>query len=282
VATTIWVLASVSALAVWFLVYAFAFSGLQEARSQHELYATLRSELAEQTAPPFGVNQTPTDNFTLGTPVAILRAPQAGINDVVLAGTTSGVLEQGPGLLRSTPLPGQPGISIIWGRRTMFGGPFRRLAALHRGDLVNVTTGQGTFTYVVNDLRYPGDPQPSPLPAGQSRLTLITAVGSGWRSSGWATNEFLFVDATLRGKPVASPGGLPTQVLTSENAMRGDTSVLLPLVLWLQLLLLTVVAVAWASTRWGRWQTWLVGAPAILAVVWVVSDTAFQLLPNLL
>ncbi len=277
-------MASISALAVWFLAYAFGLSGLQEARSQHELYGVLRSELAQEVAPPFqdvAAGQAPSDNFALGIPVAILQVPQAGIDDVVLAGTTSGVLERGPGLWRDTPLPGQPGASVIWGRQTMFGAPFRHLAALHRGDVIRVTTGQGSFTYVVTDLRYPGDPLPPPLAAGQSRLILATAVGPGWRGA-WAPDTFLYADATMRGKTVAYPGGLPTVLPGSENPMSGDTSVLLPLILWLQLLLLTVVAVVWAGARWGRWQTWLVGIPAILAVLWVVSDTAFQVLPNLL
>jgi sortase A len=280
----IWTMASITALTVWFLAYAFGLSGLQEARTQHELYAVLRTELAQEVAPPFQGVQSghqPSDNFPLGTPVALLRVPQAGIDDVVLAGTTSGVLEQGPGLWRDTELPGQPGASVILGRQSMFGAPFRHLTALRRGDLITITTGQGTFTYVVSDLRYPGDPLPPPLAAGQSDLVLATAVGPGWRSA-WAPNTMLYVDATLRGKTVAYPGGLPTALPASESPMNGDTSVLLPLILWLQLLLITVVAVVWAATRWGRWQTWLVGVPAILAVLWVVSDTAFQVLPNLL
>jgi hypothetical protein len=64
--------------------------------------------------------------------------------------------------------------------------------------------------------------------------------------------------------------------------MQGDTSGLSSLVLWMQLLVLTVLAVAWLSTRWGRWQTWLVAAPALLAIAWVTSENAFQMLPNLL
>jgi len=282
----IWTMASLSALTVWFLAYAFGISGLQEARSQHELYGVLRSQLAQEIAPPFqGVQSghSPSDNFALGTPLALLRVPRAGIDDVVLAGTTSGVLEQGPGLWRDTPLPGQPGVSVILGRQSMFGAPFRHLTALRQGDLIKITTGQGTFTYVVSDVRYPGDPLPPPLAAGQSDLILATATaaGPGWRSA-WAPNTMLYVDATLRGKTVAYPGGLPAVLPASESPMHGDTSVLLPLILWLQLLLVTVVAVVWAATRWGRWQTWLVGIPAILAVLWVVSDTAFQVLPNLL
>ena len=272
--TVVWMLAGLSALAAWVLVYAFILSGLQEASAQHMLYATLRSELAQEIA-PLGSHSAP------GTPVAILRVPQAGIDDVVVEGTTSGSLERGPGLQADTPLPGRAGVSVIYGRQTMFGGPFRHLTVLRRGDLLDVTTGQGTFTYVVDDLRYPGDPYPPPLTAGQGRLTLVTVVGSGWHTSG-VPDRILYVDATLRGKTVPSPAGLPNAVPVSQEAMRGDTSVLLPLVLWLQLLLVTVVAVAWTRSRWSRWQTWLVGVPAILAVLWIVTDTAVQLLPNLL
>ena len=272
--TTVWTLAALSGLAAWVLVYAYVLSGLQEASAQHALYAKLRTELAQEIA-PLGSHPA------FGTPVALLRVPQAGIDDVVVEGTTSGVLESGPGLLADTPLPGRAGESVIYGRQTMFGGPFRHLNALRKGDLLQVTTGQGTFTYVVTDMQYPRTPKPPAVAAGQSRLTLVTVVGSGWRSAG-VPEELLYVNAALRGKTVGSPAGLPTAVQSSQQAMRGDPSVLLPLVLWLQLLLITVVGVAWARARFGRWQTWLAGAPLILAVLWVVTDTAAQLFPNLL
>jgi sortase A len=38
----------------------------------------------------------------------------------------------------------------------------------------------------------------------------------------------------------------------------------------------------WSRVRWGRWQTWLLGGPLLLAALWGVSTTAIQLLPNLL
>jgi LPXTG-site transpeptidase (sortase) family protein len=282
VGVTIWALGLTTALLLWFLVYAFALSGLQEAHSQHDLYAALRSELAEQTAPPLRGTRTPSDSYPVGTPVAQLQVPQAGISAVVVEGTTAGALEQGPGLSADTPMPGQPGTSLILGRQALFGGPFRNLAALHRGDLIRVTTGQGRFTYVVSDLRYPGDRLPQPLRAGQSRLTLASITGPGWRS--FAPDQLIYVDATLRGKTVAFPGGTATSLPSSETIMHGNPGVGYPLSLWLILLGLVVAAVAWVRfrMRWGGWQTWLVSVPVILAVLYVVSDTAVQLLPNLL
>jgi hypothetical protein len=52
-------------------------------------------------------------------------------------------------------------------------------------------------------------------------------------------------------------------------------------VLWLELLVLLSVGLGFAYTRWNVWQMWLVGAPALLAVLWVTTGTAMLLLPNL-
>jgi|HubBroStandDraft_1064217.scaffolds.fasta_scaffold02107_8 sortase A len=265
-----WMLAALSGLAVWALLYALMFSGFQESGAQHSLYALLRTQIAQEIAPLGG-------NIKLGRPVAVLRVPQAGIDAVVVEGTTSGVLENGPGLEADTPLPGQLGQAEIFGRQTMFGGPFRHLSALRPGDEFQVTTGEGIFTYRVGSLIYPHDPLPPPLGADQSRVMLVTTTGSGW-----APDQLLYVVANLVGKPAGSQAGMPTAVPASQEPMHGDTSALMPLVLWLQLLLVTVLAAVWVRSRWGGWQTWLVVAPALLALIWVISETAFQLLPNLI
>jgi hypothetical protein len=34
--------------------------------------------------------------------------------------------------------------------------------------------------------------------------------------------------------------------------------------------------------RWGRFETWIVGAPVFLAVLWGTSDALMRFLPNLL
>jgi len=274
VLTSLWALAALAALAAWLLLYGFVLSGYQEHSAQHALYAQLRSELALGVAPLGGLVKP-------GEPVALLRVPQAGINDVVSEGTTAGILERGPGLESDTPLPGQAGASVIMGRPTLFGGPFRHLDLLRPGDLLAVTTGQGTFHYRVEDVLYPGDPVPPALKAGQGRLVLTTTTGAGWRQLG-VPDQFLYVDASLIGKPVGTPGGMPNAVPYNQEAMHGDSSALVPLVLWLQLLVLTVLALVLVRSRWSVWLTWLVGTSVVLAVVWVASEVGFQLLPNLI
>jgi sortase A len=274
IATTLWFLTALAVLATWCLLYAFVLSSFQEHSAQDALYATLRNELALGVAPTGGT-------IAPGAPVALLRVPQAGIDDVVVYGTTSGLLEKGPGLKADTPLPGQAGTSIIYGRAALFGGPFRHLNLVRPGDVLEATTGQGTFQYRVLDVRYPRDPQPPALAVGKGRLTLITTNGAGWRSLG-APSGFLYIDASLIGKTVATPAGMPTAIPDSERPMHGDSAALVPLIFWLQALVLAVLAMVWVRSRWGARMTWLVGVPAVLALVWVISETAFQLLPNLI
>ena len=269
-------LLGLSLLAAWVLAYAFAFSGIQEGRNQRVLYAELRQQLAEATAPLGGSIQP-------GSPLLVLDAPSVGIHHVVVVeGTTSSDLVNGPGHLASTPLPGQAGVSVLFGRSVTFGAPFRQITGLRPGTLIRVTTGQGEFAYRVDRVRHPGDPLPVPLTTGQSRLTLVAAVASGWRS-GWAPQQSVYVDASLSSGTVQpAPGGRPGLVPVAAEPMQGDSTALVGLVLWLQALLCVSVLAAFGRSRWGRWQTWLVAMPLLLACLWGATQSAVALLPNLI
>jgi sortase A len=212
----------------------------------------------------------------------VIDIPKAGIQHaVVVEGTTSTDLQSGPGHRVDTVLPGQAGVSVILGKGVTFGAPFAHITVLSPGDVITATTGQGTFHYRVADLRYAGDPLPPLLSGRQGRLILVAAVGTGSRA-GWAPSQIVYVDADLQGAGKSSPGGGPTVQPADQVVLAGDDSALTPLVLWLELLIVTAVAVVWARRRWGGWQVWLVGTPALLAVLWVVTETAARLTPNLL
>lgn len=261
-------------LAIWCLFFPLALSGLQEARSQQLLYGDLRERLSAATQPIGGVIQP-------GTPVALIEAARIGMRYVVVEGTSSGDLRVGPGHRRDTPLPGQPGASVLYGRAVAFGGPFQHIAELRPGDTVTVTTGQGTFDYKVDGARRAGDPLPEPLRSGTGRLTLVTAEGVSWRA-GWAPDRAVYVDSTLQGSAQPAPAGRPRGLPDAEQAMRGDLGALVPTVMWLQLLAIAGGAAAWAQVRWDGPRTWLTCLPVILAAVWGATESAVQLLPNLI
>ena len=247
-------------------VYLYGLSDLSEQRSQSELYKTFAEQLAEATAP------TGAPTVSEGAPVAILDIPALGINDlVVVEGSTANDLTHGPGHLPSSVLPGQYGVSVIYGRNTTFGAPFAHLMRLHRGDLITVITGEGTSKYLVESFGNTAVPAPDPT---RNRLVLVTAASTDFPSS-WVE-----VSADLSSAPAATPTSWPG-VSAQEQPLAGNPGALLPLVFWSQALLLVSVAGSLAARFWSPWAALLCAAPVVLALLWTVYENVSLLLPNL-
>jgi len=264
-----------SLLSVWALVYLTVLSPFEEGHAQQGLYQRLRTELALGTAPIAAP-------IASGAPVAMLDVPAAGLHHVVVVeGTGARQLQSGPGHLTGSVLPGQEGVSVLLGRALSFGAPFGRIPDLRAGDTMVVRTGEGQFTYRVTDVRRRGDPVPLAPAAGQSRLTLVTAKGSGALGA-VAPSDTVYVDASLSGRKAVAAGAVG-EIDPAGAPMHADAGrlTLLELVLALQLLLIVLVALAWARGRWRALPTWIAGVPAALAALWVTSSVASLLLPNL-
>ena len=211
--------------------------------------------------------------------MAYLEIESIGLRQVVLEGTTSGVLFDGPGHRRDSPFPGSVGTTVIMGRRATFGGPFSQIGQLKEGDPIRITTGAGEFDYEVIGVRHEGDEAPPALESGQGRLLLITADGRPYLPDG-----VLRVDAKLTSTAL-SAGKVPVTAKTlppSEAIMASDTTTLWALALAMQALVLVTVAFVWAWHRWGRAKAWIVGFPLLLLVGLLVADQVARLLPNLL
>jgi sortase A len=259
-----------SLVIVGFIGYLFLASGLQEAGSQSKLYTTLRNELGQELGPlgPYG----PTGPTALGAPVAVLNIPSIGVrDDVVVQGTTPEQLMLGPGHLRSTPLPGQTGTSVIYGRRVTFGAPFARLDQLRPGDQIIAITQQGQAVYKVVAV---GDSQHPVHNPALNQLALLTA------SSTVVPSYYLEVDANLVSAPQNGPVDLPV-IGPTEQAMAGDDGALVMTMLWGMALAILAVGGAAAATRWSPWAVYLVLSPAVLAVLWVLYESLAAVLPNL-
>ncbi|MDO8362474.1 MAG: class E sortase [Actinomycetota bacterium] len=260
------------------LIQLVLLSSLQHRAAQGRRFDAFREQLAKGTAAIGPVDRA---GYALaaGTPVTFLEIPSIGVSEVIGEGTSASVLFDGPGHRRDTPLPGQVGSSVVYGRRAAFGGPFARLGELQENDLIRVTTGQGTFEYSVIGVRREGDPAPATLASGGSRLLLVTAAGSAFLPDG-----VLRVDAEIVGEPVIgaarvlSFSALPAE----ERMMAGDNRTLWVLAFWLQAMIALSVAVVWSWHRWGHAQTWVVFLPTMLLVGLATSGEFARLLPNLL
>lgn len=269
------VLLLLSVLLLDFVAYLLLVGPMRYERGQDLLYAQAREELAEISMPTSG-------DIELGRPVAVLEIPGLRLTQVVVEGTAGTQLAAAPGHVRTSSLPGQAGVSVVMGRAVTSGGPFREISALQEGDEITATTGQGRFVYRVDRVRRDGDPNPLAVEAGRGRLVLVTSEAEGFFGLPLRASRSIYVDASLIDQAAPS-GARPTTLLPEEKAMRHDPTGLVPLVLWLQVLLAAVVAAVWAVLRWGRWETWLVGVPVLLATSWQVFEhAAVVLMPNLL
>ena len=262
-------------VAGWMVVQMLYLGGLAQDRAQDALYTQFRGELAAATAPLGPVTE-------VGAPVATLSIPHIGVEQVVVEGTASGDLLDGPGHLRSTVLPGQLGTSAVFGRASTYGAPFARIGELVRGDRIDVTTAQGTVGFRVLGVRRAGDPLPQPRPEAAARLVLVSGEASGARLPSISPGRVVYVDAEAD-EAFDTPAGLPRVVPDPELAMGTEAGAVLPLLtLCLGLLLALTFGVIAARQRFGAALVWVVTTPVVIAVAWLTTDVVMRLLPNLM
>jgi sortase A len=270
-----------------FVGYLYVLSGVQEARAQTTLYARLRGELSQAVAPTGPVipgHQASPASLAAspGDPVALLAIPAIGVSSmVVVEGTSPENLTLGPGHLRDTPLPGQAGVSVIFGRRATFGAPFGGLPRLKKGDLITTTTSQGEARYQVTAVADSSKPVPfSQIP---NQLLLVTA-DSRIAPAHYIEAEATFLGVIAAGSAQATPfpesGYLP-QVSAPEAALGRDFFALIPALAWAIALAATALLGSFLAVRWARWPAWIVAVPVLAAIIWNLYQNLSALLPNL-
>lgn len=260
-------------LCLWSVLQMLFLGSLSHERAQEELYREFRAQLASATAPVGPV-------VPVGDPVALLRVPRLGLEEVVVEGTASGDTLVGPGHRRDTVLPGQVGTAVVYGRAATYGGPFRDITELVAGDRIDAIIGQGQISFRVLGVRRAGDPLPVPAEEGVARLTLVTAEGTG-RLASISPGSVVYVDAQAE-KGFAAPPGLPGGLPETEKAMASDPAAVPLVALWLSGLLGLTLAIVAALQRWSPVLVWVVASPLALALAWLTTDGVMRLLPNLI
>jgi len=148
----------------------------------------------------------------VGGPVGTIQIPKINLAMTVVEGTDEAQLAMGPGHYPTTPLPGQAGNAAIAGHRTTYLHPFYNLDSLAPGDLIFVTTLQGTFLYSVSSSQVvlPTDVSvvdPTPTPT----LTLTTC------NPRYSASQRLVVHANLVASELAHPIATPVAVVTKPH-----------------------------------------------------------------
>jgi sortase A len=140
--TMIWIERALSGIAsACFVCYGIVVSDAraEQAKQRQRLEATMAAARADTAAMSHFV-------AVPGTPIGRLEIPRLQLTATIIQGETDGALKAGVGHLADTPLPWQPGNSAFAAHRDTH---FRPLKDVRRGDIVNLTTPLGSFTYRV-------------------------------------------------------------------------------------------------------------------------------------
>lgn len=252
-------------LVVLFLAYEFVGSNLIYSRSQQLLLTQFKDSLSLEKAPA----------VKPGDALGILAVPSIGLESVIVEGTTPGDLEKGLGHFRSSPFPGQAGNVVLAGRRTTFGSPLRRIEEFKVGDTIVLSSRRGIFEYVVEENRVIKPGAPDVVTATQdNRLTIVTShpayLAQGRRA----------VSAILQGEPAPTRFNAgPFVMERNEMGLSGDSGAIGEVIVLLQILGLVLVGAAVAYRRRVSRAVYLLSAPLVLLLLFLVFDQINRLLP---
>lgn len=283
------VLVTLGLLILLFVGYQLWGTGIYTARAQNQLENEFQESLQQArdddprvTPPPTAPGGTTTPTTTTAPPpppsvpegdaLAHLVIPKIGVDTYVVQGVDEADLRQGPGHYPATPLPGQMGNSAIAGHRTTYGAPFGELDSLEAGDIIQVTTVQGSFDYRIYDKLVVSPNAVEVLEPDPSRPAILTLTTCHPK---YSAAERLIVQAEL----VLPPGSnvLPSSVDPDDpqvkraalaDPLSGDSGSKTPLAI--AGLLLAIVGALWwlLFHRHPSWATWCIGViPFAVALV---------------
>jgi sortase A len=213
-----------------FVAYELWWTGLTTRHDQHRLLNALRQQWGQSggtatgpgpTHPGRGAKKVSIANPPLGSGIAILRIPRLGKNYsfVVVQGTSTADLIEGPGHYVGTAMPGQVGNFYVAGHRTTYLHPFYNINELRPGDPIVIETRTMWFTYTVENIpgtaakyqeivsptdfavTYPVPDQPNPNAAPTQRVLTFTSCNPRYSAS-----QRIVVHALLTGHQLKSAG----------------------------------------------------------------------------
>ena len=286
-----------------FVAYQLWGTGIAESHSQAVLRQRLEAQLHHVASHPTTTTTTETSSSTTtttassdqptvgpaiaapndGQPVGILSIKKIGLDKVIVQGTSADDLRQGPGHYPGTPLPGEQGNAAIAGHRTTYGAPFYNLDALVPGNLIQITTVQGLFTYKVTGTTIVSPSDTAVVDnTSTPQLTLTTC------NPRFSASTRLVVHALLTTAPAPTarpPKAAPrTESSTTTNDLAGgsqdDWTPVWALGLLSALVITAMFVVARRRrARMQRWAVYVVGGALSLVALFFFFGAVSPLLP---
>ena len=294
-----WSIAAVASIAA----VLYGLTPIFQQRDQSRLFDAVRSQIqisANESLTIEGAT-VPTKAPRLGAGVGILEIGGLQIQQVAVEGVDPSQTAAGPGHVPGTSGLGQPGNSVVVGRRSVYGGPFSGLAEIHQGDSILVTTRQGQTVYVVDSVgdhtiddglpvadtnQYANTSAPVDKLAndrmfaddlykqsGDNRLTLLTSAST----APWNQTSATVVVAKMKGP--AFPSTIQGSRFDDQTGRGGDAAAWPSMLLALIFLDLAVVAAMLLYRRSKPRTAYLLSAAPLLVGVILVAESLTRLLP---
>lgn len=145
--------------------------GAIRAESARERWEAAQVRAAVEATRNGALTNAAAGGFAPGSPVARLRIPSIGLDEIVVSGVGEQQLNVGPGHLPGSALPGVPGNAVISAHRDRH---FLRLGALELGDTVVTDVGARRVEWVVVSRRVIDAGDPALFATHDATLTLTT------------------------------------------------------------------------------------------------------------
>ncbi len=299
-------------------VVLYALEPLFQQREQRLLLDQYRVEVEHAANASMGLPgiEVPKLAPETGSAVGVLEVGPLQMQQVVTEGVSPSDTARGPGHVPGTAAPGQPGNSVIVGRRGAYGGPFGDIDQLHAGDAILLTTTQGQSVYKVDTIRDVGistassdagssldvasvDAAPADDPTGTTPTTIaptlpageaipldavfgsskddrLTLVTSATRGPLNASIATVVV-AKLQGEPFTpTPQNGRT---TGQIGTAGDATAWAPLILALLALVATVAVAVYLYRRSSPRVAYLLTISPLVVFMIVTAESLSRLLP---
>lgn len=124
-----------------------------------------------------------------GTSYATINIPKININLPVYYGETMEILKKGVGHSSGSYFPGEGGSIVYMGHNSK--KVFRNFSKIEKGDLINIKTDYGDFSYKVYDTKIVEETDINALPIQDNKEILMIYTCYPFNNIGYATQRYV-------------------------------------------------------------------------------------------
>lgn len=124
-----------------------------------------------------------------GTSYATINIPKININLPVYYGDTMEILKKGVGHSSGSYFPGEGGSIVYTGHNSK--KVFRNFSKIEKGDLINIKTDYGDFSYKVYDTKIVEETDINALPIQDNKEILMIYTCYPFNNIGYATQRYV-------------------------------------------------------------------------------------------